>query len=421
MALLRSLLDRGPDALRPGTRDPSPDRAPDSLAIGIAQPLRGELETLLGADRVLARPGDLIKYASDASPYRKLPRAVVMAKEPGDVAKVLAFGRRAGIPVTFRAGGTSLNGQGQTDGILVDVRRHFGGIAVLEDGAAVRVGTGTILGHVNRVLAPLGRRLGPDPASTDVATVGGVVANNSGGMRCGVTKDSYSTLRSLTFVLPSGTRIDTAAPGAATEFAAAEPELAAGLAAIRDEIRADADLSSRIRRKFEIKNTTGYRLCAFLDADEPVEIFRRLLVGSEGTLAYIPEVVFETVPQPPLTTTSWVHFPDIDRAVAPVGDLVASGATAVELMVAPALIAAGWAMVGAPAGFKELDPTGAALLIEFGAETPEELDAKARSSPTTSSSPSPPSPAIPRRSRSPGACARASTGSPVASVRRAPR
>ncbi len=373
---MRSLLDRGPAALAPPSHDPSPDRAPDSLAAGIAQPLRGELEGLLGADRVLSRPGDLVRYASDASPYRLLPRAVVMAKEADDVAKLLAFGRAQGIPVTFRAGGTSLNGQGQTDGILVDVRRHFRGLTVEEDGAAARVGTGTILGHVNKVLAPLGRRLGPDPASTDVATVGGVVANNSGGMRCGVTKDSYSTLRSLTFVLPSGTRIDTAAPGAAAAFEAAEPELAAGLAAIRDEIRADADLTARIRRKFEIKNTTGYRLCAFLDATSPVEIFRRLLVGSEGTLAYIPEVVFETVPQPPLTTTAWVHFPDIDHAIAPVGELVASGATAVELMVAPALIAAGWSMVGAPPEFKELDPTGAALLVEFGGETPEDLDAR---------------------------------------------
>jgi len=376
MTVLRSLLDRGPAALAPPPRDPSPDRAPDSLAAGVAQPLRGELEALLGADRVLTRPGDLIRYASDASPYRRFPRAVVMAKEPGDVAKVLAFGRARGIPVTFRAAGTSLNGQGQTDGILVDVRRHFRGLTVEEDGAAVRVGTGTILGHVNRVLAPLGRRLGPDPASTDVATVGGVVANNSGGMRCGVTKDSYSTVRSLTFVLPSGTRIDTAAPGAAAEFAAAEPELAAGLAAIRDEIRADADLSARIRRKFEIKNTTGYRLCAFLDAEEPLEIFRRLLVGSEGTLGWIPEVVFDTVRRPSLTTVSWIHFPDIDRAVAPVGELVASGATAVELMVAPALIAAGWSMVGAPPEFKELDPTGAALLVEFGGESGEELDTR---------------------------------------------
>jgi D-lactate dehydrogenase len=373
---LRSLFDRGPAALTPPTAAPSPDRAPDSLANGIAQPLRGELEALLGADRVLGRPGDLVRYASDASPYRLFPRAVVMAKEADDVAKLLAFGRERGIPVTFRAGGTSLNGQGQTDGILVDVRRHFRGLAIEEDGAAMRVGTGTILGHANRVLAPLGRRLGPDPASTDIATVGGVVANNSGGMRCGVTKDSYSTVRSLTFVLPSGTRIDTAAPGAAAAFEAAEPELATGLAAIRDEIRADPELTARIRRKFEIKNTTGYRLCAFLDAEQPLEIFRRVLVGSEGTLAYIPEVVFETVPQPPLTTTAWIHFPGIDAAVAPVGALVASGATAVELMVAPALIAAGWNMVGAPPAFKELDPTGAALLVELGGETPAELDEK---------------------------------------------
>jgi D-lactate dehydrogenase len=373
---LRSLLDRGPAALTPPPRDPSPDRAPDSLAGGVAQPLRGELEALLGADRVLASPVDLVKYASDASPYRKFPRAVVMAKSADDVAVVLAFGRARGIPVTFRAGGTSLNGQGQSDGILVDVRRHFRGLEVLEDGAAVRVGAGTILGHVNRVLAPLGRRLGPDPASTDVATVGGVVANNSGGMRCGVTKDSYSTVRSLAFVLPSGTRIDTAAPGAAAEFEAAEPELAAGLAAIRDEIRADAELSARIRHKFKIKNTTGYRLCAFLDAEEPVEIFRRLLIGSEGTLAYIPEVVFETVPQPALTTTAWIHFPDIESAVAPVNDLIATGATAVELMVAPALITAAWNMVGAPGEWKELDPTSAALLVEYGGASEEELAAQ---------------------------------------------
>jgi D-lactate dehydrogenase len=373
---LRSLLDRGPAALRPPTHDPSPDRAPDSLAAGIAEPLRGELERLLGADRVLSRPGDLVKYASDASPYRLFPQAVVMAKEADDVAKLLAFGRERDIPVTFRAGGTSLNGQGQTEGILVDVRRHFRGLTVEEDGAAARVGTGTILGHANRVLAPYGRRLGPDPASTDVATVGGVVANNSGGMRCGVTKDSYSTLRSLTFILPSGTRIDTAAPGAAAAFERAEPELAAGLAQIRDEIRADAELASRIRRKFEIKNTTGYRLCAFLDADEPLEIFRRLLIGSEGTLAYIPEVVFETVPQPPLTTVAWVHFPDVDRAVEPVGELIAGGATAVELMVAPALITAAWNMIGAPQEWKELDPAGAALLVEFGGESEAELDAQ---------------------------------------------
>lgn len=350
------------------------DRAPESLAGGAAQPLRGELEALLGADRVLGRASDIVRYASDASPYRLLPRAVVMARDADDVAKTLAYGRANDIPVVFRAGGTSLNGQGQSDGILVDVRRHFGGIAVEEDGALARVKPGIVLGHANRVLAPHGRKLGPDPASTDIATVGGVIANNSGGMRCGTIRDSYSTVRSMTFVLPSGTAIDTAAPDAAERFAAAEPELAAGLAVIRDKIRADVELSERIRRKFAIKNTTGYRLCAFLDAEEPLEIFRRLLVGSEGTLAFVAEAVFETVPLPATTTTAWIHFPSIDAAIAPVRDLVASGATAVELMVAPALIVAAYNMVGAPEEWKELPPESAVLLVEFGAGSDAELD-----------------------------------------------
>ncbi len=377
-----ALLER---KLAPPPSEPAPDRAPDTLAGGTAQPLRGELEQLLGADRVLARASDIVRYASDASPYRLLPQVVVMAHDADDVAKTLAFGKRSGIPVTFRAGGTSLNGQGQSDGILVDVRRHFSGVAVeqgepREGGAAIqaafaRVKPGTVLGHANRVLAPHGRKLGPDPASTDIACVGGVIANNSGGMRCGVTKDSYSTVSSMTLVLASGTTIDTAAPGAGERFAAEEPELAQGLEAIRDEIRADAELSERIRRKFAIKNTTGYRLCAFLDADEPLEIFRRLVVGSEGTLAFVAEAVFETVPLPVRTTTSWIHFPGIEEAIGAVRELVDSGATAVELMVAPALITAAWNMVGAPQEWKELPPESAVLLVEYGAESDAELDA----------------------------------------------
>jgi D-lactate dehydrogenase len=194
-----------------------------------------------------------------------IPRAVVAPRDVHDVAELLRYARGSGIPLVFRSGGTSLNGQSQTDGILADVRRHWRGVRVEDGGRRVRVKPGTVLGHVNRVLARHGRRLGPDPASTDIATVGGVIANNSGGMRCGVVADSYQTVRALTFVLPSGTVIDTEAPGAEERFAAAEPELARGLAEIRDEVRADAELAARIRRKFEIKNTTGYRLCAFLE------------------------------------------------------------------------------------------------------------------------------------------------------------
>ncbi len=368
------LLAPNVDRIAPEGSEAAKDRAPDELASGTPEPLRSELTGLLGEDRVLTRVIDLVRYASDASPYRMLPKAVVMARDAGDVAKVFDYCRASKVPLTFRAGGTSLNGQSQTDGILVDVRRHWTGVEVLDGGARARVKPGTVLGHANRVLWPHGRKLGPDPASTDIACVGGVLANNSGGMRCGIVADSYSMVRSLTFVLPSGTVIDTAAPDAAERFAEAEPELARGLAEIRDEIRADDELSERIRKKFRIKNTTGYRLCAFLDADEPVEIFRRLLIGSEGTLGFIAEAVLETVVKPSRTTVSWLHFDGIESATEPVPALVEAGATAVELMVAPALMVAAQNIAGAPQDWLELPPTSAALLVEFGAESDGELD-----------------------------------------------
>ncbi|MDQ3102241.1 MAG: FAD-binding oxidoreductase [Actinomycetota bacterium] len=364
------LLEPKVDRIAPQAREhaPSPDRAPERFAAGTLEPLASELRRIVGDGGLLGRASDLIRFASDASPYRQIPAAVVQPHTVEQVAALMAHARRSGTPLVFRAGGTSLNGQSQTGGILADVRRYWNGLEILDEGASVRVKPGMLLGHVNRVLAPFGRRLGPDPASTDIATVGGVIANNSGGMRCGVLRDSYSTVTELTFALPSGTVIDTGQPDAAERFAAAEPELTAGLSEIRDEIRDNADLSERIRRKFEIKNTTGYRLCAFLDAEEPVEIFRRLLVGSEGTLAFIAEAVIETVPLPPVTTLAWIHFDSIESATAPVGDLVAAGATAVELMVAPALMVAANSIPGTPEYWKELPLESAALLVEFGAE-----------------------------------------------------
>src|SRR3954471_8732598 len=350
------------------------DRVPDALAGGTPEPLREQLRALLGSDRVLHRVSDLVRYASDASPYRLIPQVVVMAHDADDVAKVFAFGRREGIPVTLRAGGTSLNGQAQSEGILVDVRRHFAGAEVLDHGERVRVRPGTVLGRVNRLLSRYARRVGPDPASTDLACVGGVIANNSGGMRCGVRHDTYRTLRSLTFVLPSGTTIDTAAPDAAERLAREEPELTAGLEEIRNEIRGDAELAARIERKFAIKNTTGYRLCAFLDEDEPVQILRRLLVGSEGTLAFVADAVFDTVEHGHHTSTALLFFSDIDAAAAPVPRIVEAGATACELMVNPTLIAAAYSLPGVPEAWKEIPPEGAVLLVELRTTDESQLD-----------------------------------------------
>ena len=146
-----------------------------------------------------------------------------------------------------------------------------------DEGGRVRARPAMILSHINLMLERHGRRLGPDPASSAACTIGGVIANNAGGMRCTVQKDAYHTVSALTFVTPSGVVIDTAKPDAEKRFVQAEPELAKGLLELRRELLADQVLADRLRRKYAIRNTHGLRLCALLDGETPLEIFRRLL------------------------------------------------------------------------------------------------------------------------------------------------
>src|SRR5579863_1774334 len=219
---------------------PAQDDAVDAARIeGTPADLKADLIQLIGADQVLHRISDLVRYASDASPYRYLPQVVVLPRTVDDVRAVLGYCARTGRHATFRAGGTSLNGQSQSDDILIDVRRHWAGMVIEDGGARLRARPGTILGQANAVLRSVGRRLGPDPASADVATIGGVIANNAGGMRCTLERNAYHTVSSLTLVLASGTVIDTAAEDAEAQFAAAEPDLANGLRQLRAELLKD--------------------------------------------------------------------------------------------------------------------------------------------------------------------------------------
>ncbi|MFG3341349.1 FAD-binding and (Fe-S)-binding domain-containing protein [Glycomyces sp. NPDC048151] len=324
--------------------------------------LHDGLAAAVGEEQVLTRPLDLARYASDASPYRMVPRAVVVARDGADIAAVLGFADRHMLPVTFRAAGTSLNGQAQGDGILVDVRRHFAAAVAEDGGRFLRARPGIVVSRANALLARYGRMLGPDPASSSAATVGGVVANNASGMSCGTERNSYRTVRSMRVVLASGTVVDTADPDADRLLAEREPELVAELLAIKRELEADPVLSALIRKKFAIKNTNGYRLDAFLDAARPSKILRGLMVGSQGTLGFLDEIVFETVPFGRLQTTALLRFPGLDEAVGAVPALVAAGAHAVELMDAPSLLASKH-VDGAPPWLSEVEED-AALLVE---------------------------------------------------------
>ncbi|WP_434587771.1 FAD-binding and (Fe-S)-binding domain-containing protein [Streptomyces sp. A5-4] len=372
------LLEPKSGALRPtGPRASAPDRVPDAQAGGTPEPLRGELIALLGADKVLWKVSDLVRYASDASPYRFVPRAVVVAEDIDDISAVLSYAHGKGREVVFRAAGTSLNGQAQGEDILVDVRRHWAGVEVLDGGARARIGPGTTVVRANASLARYGRVLGPDPASAIACTIGGVVANNASGMTAGTTRNSYRTVSSLTFVLPSGTVVDTGDPAADEELAHAEPALCAGLLAIKAEIEADAGLTARIRAKYEIKNTNGYRLDAYLDGATPVRILRGLMVGSEGTFGFISEVVFDTLPLDRRLSTALLFFPTLSAAAAAVPLFNEARAVAVELMDGNTLRAS-VSVAGVPADWAELPRETAALLVEFRAPDEAGQDAYER-------------------------------------------
>lgn len=367
------LLEPDPDALRPTSRPerPSPDRVVDNSAGGTPEPLRSDLVALLGADKVLTKISDLVRYASDASPYRFLPRVVVVPEDIDDVSAVLSYAHGKGREVVFRAAGTSLNGQAQGEDILVDVRRHWAGVEVLAEGERARLAPGTTVVRANATLSRYGRVLGPDPASAIACTIGGVVANNASGMTAGTTRNSYRTVASLTVVLPTGTVVDTGAPDADEQLAHAEPALCEGLLAIKAEIEADQELTARIRAKYEIKNTNGYRLDAYLDGTTPVEILRGLMVGSEGTFGFISEVVFDTLPLDRRVSTGLLFFPSLPAAAAAVPLFNAAGAPAVELMDGNTLRAS-VSVAGVPADWAELPKSTAALLVEFRAPDEEQ-------------------------------------------------
>ncbi|TFC89872.1 FAD-binding and (Fe-S)-binding domain-containing protein [Cryobacterium sp. TMT3-29-2] len=323
--------------------------------------------------QVKTRAIDLHANAHDASHFLLVPQALVVAGNADEVGKLLRASRAQGVPLTFRSGGTSLSGQALTDGVLVDVRRNFKQIEVLEGGARVRVQPGVTVRALNARLAKYGRKFGPDPASESACTIGGVVANNSSGMACGTVDNAYQTLESVTVVLPSGTVVDTGATDADARLRTLEPELHEGLLRLAKRVQRNPSSVATIRHQFSMKNTMGYGLNSLLDFDRPVDILAHLIVGSEGTLGFVAEAVFRTVPRPTHTVTGLLVFPDLETANAALPALVGTGAATLELMDALSL-KVGQGLDNVPPVVRDLAVRDhAALLMEYQTDNPERL------------------------------------------------
>lgn len=253
-------------------------------------------------------------WGTDAGFYRLVPKIVIRSSNEKEVSRILRAASKYDVPVTFRAAGTSLSGQSISDSVLVVAGKNWERYKVSEDGERITLEPGIIGSRVNAILKPYGRKFGPDPASIGSCMVGGIVMNNASGMSCGTHANSDKELESVRMVFADGSVLDTGDEASREAFRAGHPDFIKGIEDLRDEILADKELSDRIRYKYSIKNVTGLNIFPFVRFKDPFDIMAHLLVGSEGTLAFMSQVTMKTLPLPAKEASAMVYFGTIREA-----------------------------------------------------------------------------------------------------------
>ena len=343
-----------------------------------------DLSPFVPQERIYTDELRRLAWGTDASFYRLLPRIVIRAAEESEVSDILRIAGRYGLSVTFRAAGTSLSGQSVSDSILVVAGKHWEHYSLSPDREQITLQPGIVGQRVNEILAPYGRRFSPDPASIRSAMVGGIVMNNASGMNCGIHANSDRMLLSARIVLADGTVLDTGDVVSRASFEATHRDFIRGICQLRDEVRANGQLSARIRRKYSIKNVTGLNLLPFLRFDDPFEIIAHLMVGSEGTLAFLSRVTMRTEHDYPCKASAMLYFRTMREACEAVVALRASedGGETRRVHAAEMLDCKSLASVEDPVYLDYLSelpqgdaPALTALLVETKADTQETLQA----------------------------------------------
>ena len=313
--------------------------------------------------RIFHDPLYTLAYGTDASFYRLIPKLVIIAKDEYEVSLVLSECTNLSVPVTFRAAGTSLSGQAITDSVLLIAGNHWKKFQINENGSEISLQPGLTGGRVNALLAPYGRKIGPDPASVNAAMIGGIAANNASGMCCGTSDNSYKTIAGIKIIFADGSILDTMDESSKKSFSQTHSKLLSDIRSLAKSASENNILSERIRKKYKMKNTTGYSLNALIDFTDPFDIIEHLMIGSEGTLGFISEIKYKTVVEYRHKASSLMIFPDIEKACNAVTILKNNPVSAVEL-----IDRAGLRSVenekGIPDYLKKLDSGVCALLVE---------------------------------------------------------
>ncbi|QIZ76698.1 FAD-binding and (Fe-S)-binding domain-containing protein [Ferrimonas lipolytica] len=321
-----------------------------------------QLKQVIGEDAVTDDPVRRFAWSTDGSYFRIVPELVVTANSLEQVKQTLAVARNHQVPITFRAAGTSLSGQAVGEGILLRLGYDgFRNIDISDDHQHVTLGSAVIGADANAKLKPLDKKIGPDPATLASCMVGGIVNNNASGMCCGTTENSYKTIDSAKLLFADGTFLNTGCEESKQAFKQARPELLQTIAELTAKTQANVELSKRIKQKFEIKNTTGYSLNALIDYNDPFDVLNHLVVGSEGTFAFVEEVTYRTVEEARYKASAMAVFYNMVDAANAIPPLKIPAVAAAELL--------DWASIKAITGKKGMPnwldqlPEGAAILL----------------------------------------------------------
>ncbi len=324
-----------------------------------------------------------LAWGTDAGFYRLVPQIVVRSDSEYEVSELLRLADRLKLPVTFRAAGTSLSGQSISDSILIVAGKHWEQYSISPDGNQITLQPGIVGQRVNELLAPYGRKFAPDPASVKSAMVGGIVMNNASGMNCGTHANSDRVMLSARIILADGTVLDTGDPISRASFEVTHRDFIRSICHLRDRIHANPKLLERIRYKYAIKNVTGLNLLPFVCFDDPFDIIAHLMVGSEGTLAFLSQITMRTEYDYPYKASAMVYFTDIREACRAVVAMKKLTDSKEEWIVkgAELLDYKSLSSVDDPIYIKYkgevTDPSGlTAVLTETKARTPEELKAR---------------------------------------------
>jgi FAD/FMN-containing dehydrogenase/Fe-S oxidoreductase len=315
-------------------------------------------------------------YATDASMYMIQPIGVACPRNAGDVVAAIEVARQFAVPVLPRGGGTSLAGQTVGAAIVLDCTRHLDGILDIDPASqTARVQPGVVQDQLNRAAGAHGLMFAADTSTSNRATLGGMIGNNSCGSQSVKYGATAAHVRALDVVLSDGSTahlapVDRQEAARRGRTETPEGRLYRELPALLDR-HADA-IAEHFRGYW--RNNSGYALGRLLRDDvlDPTQV----ICGSEGTLAVVTEATVGLVPVPKVTAIAVGQFTSTHKAIAATPDAMDLDPTQVELMDRYILdLARTQQEFSGVADLLEGDPS-ALLYVTFSGEDPDEVTAR---------------------------------------------